>query len=428
MSHLPKLTQTFFSFSQMSVRGSAEVLRAMLERGRQSLASSSLPRHLLVGNEAADADSCVSALAHSLFLAGQGGGREEVLVPLLSCPRSDFALRREASVILGKWLGASTAQALLFVDDVPSPPAAGDRVTLLDHNRLKGPLAALQWAPAVAGILDHHLDEGSHPQVAGEARCIDFDAAAQRGVGSTCSLVALRLLGSPALDAPLAEALLSVIALDTINMLPSKATPRDEAAVAGLLGVLNSSSSSSSSAAGGSGGGGAATAPPAPTLDSLFTHLNSLRSDRQWWLGLQPEAALGLDYKGFERLGTSALMLSAVDFLAGGQGGALQPHRLAAALAFGRARGVAVLALMSQVTSPEVARELVLLPVAEGSGEQSVQALVAALAGERGAQFELHRLQLQGSPPGMAAFQQRNLAHTRKTLAPFLAAALAALG
>jgi hypothetical protein len=409
---------------------SAALVRSLLERAKGALRAPAAqpPLHLLIGNEAADADSLVSTLAHACFLAAAQPGaappaEQQLLAPVLACPRAGLPLRREASVILAKWLGAGAAEALgVFADELGGlAPRAGDALTLLDHNSLRGPLAALQWGPCVSAILDHHADEGAHAHVEGRARAIDFDPAAQRGVGSTCSLVALNLLGARAagggggvLDAPLAEALLSVIALDTINMLPAKATDRDAAAVAGLQGVLQE-------AAAAAAGAGAA---PVPTVASLFAHLNSLRSDRQWWLSLEPAAALGLDYKGFDcsgggALGTCALMVGAVDFFQGGAGGALDARRLQAAQAFALERGCALLVVMSQVVAPAVAREVLLVPAGAG-GQALARAVARALTGPLGAHFELQALPLQGAPPECAAFQQRNLAHTRKTLAPFL--------
>jgi inorganic pyrophosphatase/exopolyphosphatase len=436
---------------------SAALVRALLERAKSSLRSPGQPPlHLLIGNEAADADSLVATLAHACYLASTAppGAPAELLVPVLACPRAGLPLRREASVILAKWLGAGAAEALgLFADELGGlapPPAAA--LTLLDHNSLRGPLAALQWGPCVRAILDHHVDEGAHAHVAGRARAIDFDAAAQRGVGSTCSLVALNLLGAAAeeaaaggqgrgssgsvLDAPLAEALLSVIALDTINMLPAKATDKDAAAVAGLQGVLQAAAAAAAAATAASGAG-AGAAPP--TVASLFEHLNSLRSDRQWWLSLEPAAALGLDYKGFDYgssssssgssggggggvLGTCALMVGAVDFFQGGGGGALEARRLLAAQAFARERGCALLVVMSQVVAPAVAREVLLVPA--GGGAALARAVAQALTGPLGARFELEAVPLQGAPEGCAALRQRNLAHTRKTLAPFLVGVL----
>ena len=209
-----------------------------------------------------------------------------------------------------------------------------------------------------------------------------------------------------------------MIALDTINLLPAKTTDKDRAAVAGLLGVLEAAR----------GGQGA----PAVTVAGLFASLNALRSDREWWLSLDPAAALALDWKGFEYrggvLGTAALMMGALDFFQGGAGSGspLVEARLAAAQALGRSRGVDVLAVMSQVVTPSVQRELVLVPTSEGRGAALAAALAAALRGASGAHLELEPCALPGAS-GVVAFQQRCLAHTRKTVGPLLVKLLSEL-
>ena len=402
---------------------SAAAMRGLLDAAR-AFRAAPLPLHLTLGNEAADADSLVGALAHALFLAAQPApARAELIVPVLSCARADFPLRREAGFILERWLGAPALAACAFADDVGAlAPPAGAALTLVDHNRLRGPLARAGWDAHVGAIVDHHLDEGAHAHVAGAARCIAFDAAAMRGAGSACSLVAANFLAAArgALDAPLAEALLSVIALDTIGMSALKATERDAAAVAGLLGVLR-----------------AARGAGAPTVESLFAELNALRSDRAWWLSLAPRAALGLDFKGFDfagggLLGTSALMVGALDFFrhgggsgGGGGGDCAGEARLAEAAAFARERGCSLLVVMSQVVAPEVARECVLVPVGS-DGQRLVDGAAARLLRE--ADFGLEEAAGEGGRAALAlgarAFRQRNLAHTRKSLAPFLVRAL----
>ena len=388
-----------------------------MDGARASLASSTVPLHLVLGNESADADSLVSALAHALFLSRQQQ-QSRLVVPILSCPRADYPLRREASVIISRWLGGN-ASSLFFLDDAPSfaPTAEGAALTLVDHNRRKAKELA-GWP--VASIVDHHFDEGYHPEA---SRQIDFSAATMRGCGSCCSLIALNLLQQGqggSLDAPLAEALLSVISMDTINMLPSKATELDAAAVAGLLGVLR----------------GELGEDKAPTVAGLFSSLNALRSDRQWWLSLEPRAALGLDWKSWDlagggrgALGTCALMLGASDFLQGGRGARgqapVETSRVEAALALARERGCCVLAIMSQVVSPAVEREVVFLPGGGEGAEEALQTISQALRHAPGAaDFELEEIKLLGAPPGAMAFVQKNSKHTRKTMAPWLVAVL----
>ena len=241
--------------------------------------------HLVLGNEAADADSCVSALVYAYSLrarwedAGRAGPQP---LGIISCPRSDFFMRREASYLLERCLargkeGASPISLdsqLVFLDDVEAPTvlrqllalsAAGTlRLTLVDHNKLMGKLAAAGLGPSVCEIIDHHRDGGDHPRVVGGERRISFDVAVGKGVGSTCTLIAARLLedqqSRPAqaedavptssvstpvaaagcapslIDAPIAEMLLGVILLDTdgLSATSGKTTMEDVAAAAEL--------------------------------------------------------------------------------------------------------------------------------------------------------------------------------------------------
>ena len=52
---------------------------------------------LVIGNEAADADSCVSALVYGHLLhARRRAGGGALVLPVISCSRGDLWLRREA--------------------------------------------------------------------------------------------------------------------------------------------------------------------------------------------------------------------------------------------------------------------------------------------------------------------------------------------
>lgn len=454
---------------------SALLLRGLLERGHRALKSQTTSVHLYLGNEACDADSSVSALAYVLYATllssppppgTPGISPSPTPIPVISCTRSEFLLRREASVILQDWLGPSWSDTGIFLDDVlaafPTSPPPGSRLTLLDHNRLKGELATRGWDASVASIVDHHFDEGAHPHVTGEHRGIDFDAQAMRGCGSACSLVANHFLtlntasAADAVDSPLSKALLSVIALDTINLSSAKTTPVDTAAVEGLVAILN--------IGGGSGGKGEGSSTT--IVQGLFSTLNALRSDRGWWLSLPIPDALGLDYKSFEggsgtgsggkaggkvTMGTCALMVGALDYLQGVEGYA-SPGTAAAATAsgpppkpaallrleeaceFGRKRGCTLLLILSQVTHPSLEREVIFVDPWGGVGEGGqggqggqggegdlMKSIVEGLQGE-GFDFDLREVQLPPSLEvvrgGMRAFKQGNTRHTRKTLLP----------
>jgi len=343
------------------------------------------PLHLVVGNEAADADSVVAALAYAFRLAAlprrspplpplpplpphasapPAPAPARTHVPVVSCRRRDWPLRREAADMLARCLaagdgggaseGAAAAGAasnaaasaaaggddglaslLIFLDDVEAvaPLLAADAprllaVTLVDHNELRvggaggcflGAALAPHAAACVVEIVDHHLDAGRHAHVAGAARLIAFDRAAMAGVGSTCTLVAQRLLdddddevaaaaaaaggvggaagagAARALDPRLAEMLLSTIALDTAGLdeAAGKTTPLDALTLRRLRAVVDAGAPAPASAA----AGAAAAAALEPR--AVFARLMALKQEPAFWRGLSVAQALGFDFKAF---------------------------------------------------------------------------------------------------------------------------------
>ena len=150
-------------------------------------------RTVAVGNRAGDLDSIASALAVAHLTSG---------VALAQFARRDLALRRDASAALDV---AAARDALVFADDVSPAVAARRRdvaIWLTDHNRADH---GFPLTGAVAGIVDHHADEGAH--AAAER---DVDGAA----GSCSSLVAERLVAAGAGRSDLGALLLFAIALD----------------------------------------------------------------------------------------------------------------------------------------------------------------------------------------------------------------------
>jgi hypothetical protein len=155
-------------------------------------------------------------LDRSAAAAGAGGGHDGwVYVPVVCCKRQDLVLRREAVHLLSTARAAETAADaaaaatgaapvatltspaaalaglhadLVYLDDLtpevgarlrelaglPAVDAgAGSgggavtpsrlRITLVDHNRLTGPLATWGLSGCVVRMLDHHKDTGAHP-------------------------------------------------------------------------------------------------------------------------------------------------------------------------------------------------------------------------------------------------------------------------
>lgn len=254
----------------------------------------SSPRfNAVIGNEAGDADSILSAigLAYVLQLEQKyftdteihgtpmsvsntdlplgedfhGKVIHQYSFPVISIPRNDMKLRRDVTLLLAL-CRISSLHEFIYIDDVLtedkehmslslSPLFKQDegenqtyfdllQLTLVDHNKIRSSLWHLH--DRVGQIWDHHCDEGFHTQV--NLRNIAFDSTSMTAlVGSTCTLVTEELervlrscKGSTNfldVDPALGLALLGVILIDTMNMskIAGKGTERDQKAIDFLI-------------------------------------------------------------------------------------------------------------------------------------------------------------------------------------------------
>lgn len=266
--------------------------------------------HIILGNEAGDADSIISALSlayvDSVFY-------KALKTPIVSVPRADLCLRQEAVLLLE--LANVDVDKLHYIDD-PHVLEGIQEITLVDHNRLT--LTSIDTDRIqVVEILDHHHDEGSHESVQGHLRNVAFEND-KALVASTCTLVTERLFASdvakPPYDSHLSIALLGVILLDTVNMKPEagKGTPRDEAAIDTL--VRNTDWSTLKNDA------GLIQSDGRIDTNKLFEVLSESKFDPAFWQGLSVTDALRLDYKRFEAVngqvfGASSISLNLDSFL-----------------------------------------------------------------------------------------------------------------
>ena len=294
------------------------------------------PVRMIMGNEAGDADSIISSLglAHANSIISPAD-QNETSIPLVSIPRADMSLRRDAVLLLD--LAGINADNLLYIDDEIvtnhllsltqnnsdlSPQEVPNTITLVDHNRIRSSLSHL--SSAVTEIVDHHEDEHSHEHVTSGSgkRIIAFDNS-HATVASTCTLVAERLfqaMDEPTMkvDGGLGLALLGVILLDSVNMLPEagKGTARDEEAMQALLERTDWSSCADITP----------SFVDAATLEKLFPNgrdsmpdrtalfevLSNSKFDPKFWSEMSVMDCLRIDYKKFMVTGKSPLMVPSI--------------------------------------------------------------------------------------------------------------------
>ncbi|XP_064257850.1 exopolyphosphatase PRUNE1 isoform X2 [Passer domesticus] len=346
--------------------------------------------HVVMGNEACDLDSTVSALALAYFLAQTSPAPKAAFVPVLNIPRADFALRTETTFLLRE--RGVPAAALVFRDeiDLAGLHRAGLlSLTLVDHHVLPGADAALE--EAVVEVLDHRpleRDRGPPCQVTVEP------------VGSCATLVTERILQGPpgVLDRTTAALLHGTILLDCINLSPAagKVTPRDVACVALLEERF----------------------PELPARDAVFGALQAAKFDVT---GLTTEQMLRKDLKVLSNdeavVGISGVFEDLETFL-------LRPGLLQELEAFCQARGYAGLVAMTVSFNErhEPTRKLAVYSAQEPLRSTLCRALEEATSPS---------LQLRPLPspwPRVAAYAQGNAVAARKKVLPILRAALGGLG
>ncbi|XP_045064857.1 exopolyphosphatase PRUNE1-like [Coregonus clupeaformis] len=176
--------------------------------------------HVVLGNEACDLDSMVSALAYAYFLP-KTLDSGKIPLPVLNIPRQEFPLRTDNAFLLRE--SGLSQDDLVFRDEVDlgSLHRAGRLdLTLVDHNVL--PSSDRDLEEAVVEVIDHHLLERKP-----SPSC----SVTVETVGSCTTLVTERIIqkAPEVLDQQVAQLLYGTIVLDCVNMAPEagKVTPKD---------------------------------------------------------------------------------------------------------------------------------------------------------------------------------------------------------
>jgi len=178
---------------------------------------------VVLGNEACDLDSAISALVLAQFLTFTDKyGVDTPHIPVLNINRNDFPLKTEVVYFLEK-LGISSDH-LIFRNDVnlASLKARNKlKLVLVDHNVLS--LSDSDLDAAVVEIIDHHLLE--HPSS-------DKIVMVVEPVGSCCTLISSVIVEQAPrfLKTDSATLLMGTIVLDVANfsVAAKRATAKDK--------------------------------------------------------------------------------------------------------------------------------------------------------------------------------------------------------
>lgn len=188
---------------------------------------------MVMGNQACDLDSIVSAVTLS-YLRSLQEGSSTVWYPLVPIPAREVKLRTEVTYLFSQLnLDISKLSSLeSFSFEKFQGQQDSLRVTLVDHNSLSSNFSA--FSSCVEEIVDHHEDlKASFPTL--KTKQIEI-------VGSTATLVAEKFFddikGREAIskDVTLRQLLLGTILLDTVGLDPhfGKTFPKDQLMVKNL--------------------------------------------------------------------------------------------------------------------------------------------------------------------------------------------------
>lgn len=261
--------------------------------------STVVPKYnIVLGNEACDADSIISALCFAYLKSL----KSEIYIPIVLTSRMNIHLKREVQLLLQSI--QLDLNDLICSDEIPQLDKFNTAcnqltLTLTDHNKLSSQFS--MYSSNVIEIIDHHKDSKEYSWVNNEFRNIAFDETTNKAlVGSTCTLIAEKFFeNGNKICSDIATLLMGVIALDTINMNNEAGigTERDNKMLEQLQNLSNHSQT------------------------ILFETLRDAKLDPNFWNQLNIIDCLKLDYKLFitnnnvHRIGISSILQPISDFL-----------------------------------------------------------------------------------------------------------------
>ena len=298
--------------------------------------------HVVLGNQACDADSMISSLCYA-YMHNKHNSEctDKPCLPVSAISRRDLPFRREVKLLLDTV--SVDLNDVICSEDVPFKTLQNSenfKLTLVDHNVLDSKYDML--SNSVTEILDHHVDGGKYMWVTGDQRNIAFDNQMNKAsVGSTCTLVAERFIEVLHMEPEIATLLLGTIALDTINMDTHAGigTTRD----AYILEKLSQISSHSK--------------------DELFELLRNAKLDPIFWHELTVSDVLRIDYKNFttstmklhnfSNIGIASILQKSSSFLLKSNIKEIIENTM-------KEENLSILIIMSFIHTPQPKRELIL--------------------------------------------------------------------
>lgn len=185
-------------------------LMKYLSEAKSAMVTCPQTLHVVMGNEACDLDSAVSALLYA-FLLHSLQEEKRMIVPVLNIPREDYPLKTEVTY----WLDKHNIHPnhLIFRNelDLTMKKTSNVMLTLIDHNVLSVNDSNLEGN--VISILDHHTLEWPNPESVKDGVVIDM-------VGSCATLVTEDILKRlpEILESTVVSLLYGTIILDTVNL------------------------------------------------------------------------------------------------------------------------------------------------------------------------------------------------------------------
>ncbi|KIW07358.1 uncharacterized protein PV09_02204 [Verruconis gallopava] len=396
----------------------------------------------VIGNESADLDSLTSSLllAYIRSTAPPANASSRIYYPVLNIPARDIELRPEFLALLPH--ANVDPGSLITLDDLrkreTSPFALAPQATswiLVDHNALQGSLGSV-YSARVIGCIDHHEDEHQIPDDTGdEPRIIkksgsctslvtnycqgmwdkisaDASTSNEMKAGDDAASLGRDAASSSLWDTQVAKLAIASILIDT-NNLRDKVTEHDVLAVKYLESKIIASQEGSKSY----------------SRDQFFKEISEAKQN----IGqLKLHDILRKDYKewteGGQVLGISSVVKD-IDFLVEkaaqeGSGGNKFELFVQAVDSFAKDRGLGLYAIMTTSTSPEgeFQRELFV-------SATNAQTVEAAAKFVNHSATELGLAKWRGPVDGVEysradcwrrIWQQNNVAHSRKRVAPLL--------